>query len=120
MIANENIFSPNSTPTIDPVKVGKSTYMRYLARTAAFPLPNAFKVPICNRSSSTILVIAVRQTNAATRKNMIGSNFPKLVIRSASFSKLTHDAIDSLPKTYHCGTRIRSLIPGNCAAKLFQ
>ena len=43
MIANGNIFSPNSTPTIDPVKVGKSTYMRYLARTAAFPLPNAMR-----------------------------------------------------------------------------
>ena len=47
--------------------------------------PNAFKVPISPLCSSTILVIVVIQTKAATKKKNTGNTFAIEFILSAAF-----------------------------------
>ena len=49
----------------------------------AFPKPSALKVPICMRSSSTMRVIEVSATSAATRMKKMG-NTPAI---SSTFSQ---------------------------------
>ena len=55
--------------------------------------PKAFNVPICTRCSSTIRVIVVKQTKAATKKNINGNNSPITPIRSESPLKETNPSL---------------------------
>lgn len=50
----------------------------------AMPYPSALRVPMTPRSSSTMRVIVVRDTSAATRKNMSGKTVAILSMRSES------------------------------------
>ena len=74
-----------------------------------FPYPSAFSVPICSRCSSTIRVIVVRLTRAATRKKIKGNTFPIAPIRSASLPNSTYVWIAFLSSTYHSGSLISSM-----------
>ena len=63
--------------------------MRYFDIIVPSLYPRAFKVPICMRSSSTILVIEVSATSAATTMKKMG-NMPAISSTFSAFmSKLT-------------------------------
>ena len=70
-----NTFSPNNTPATLPPMVAMRAYRIYLEAMAPLLYPSAFSVPICTLCSSTILVMVVRLTKAATKKKMAGKTF---------------------------------------------
>ena len=68
--------------------------------------PSAFKVPIFILCSSTILVIVVKHTRAATAKKNTGNIFASASMLLAHPSYSTKDLWLSLSKTYHVGRSI--------------
>ena len=70
-------------PRILPPTVARKAYSRYLDAIAYLPYPRAFIVPIWVLCSSTIRVMVVRLTSAATRKKITGKTCPILLILSA-------------------------------------
>ena len=83
IITKGRIFSPIRIPRILPPTVARKAYSRYLDAIAYFPYPKAFIVPIWVLCSSTIRVMVVRLTSAATRKKITGKTCPILLILSA-------------------------------------
>jgi hypothetical protein len=75
---------------------------------ADFLYPNAFKVPIWVRCSSTIRVIVVRLISAATRKNIIGKTFPMFFSRSALSPKSEYSGRSLRSVMIHSGVSISS------------
>ena len=78
---------PINVPNISPKTVADNEYKMYLIIIVDFLYPNDFNVPIFILSSSTILVIVVTVTKAATIKNITGNTFPMIPIFSKSLSK---------------------------------
>ena len=103
-----NIENPAISPTAQPETDAEKAYIRYFADMAAGEYPRAFIVPISPRSSSTILVIVVRQTSAAIIKKNTGKTFAI----EATFSMLaSNPAGVTMPlrsRTYHLGLPISS------------
>ena len=65
--------------------------------------PKAFSVPISVLCDSTIRVIVVRLTSAATRKKINGKILPIAPILSAFCSYSTYACVEFLSRTYHSG-----------------
>ena len=78
------IVSPTSTPAMLPPAVASRAYNPYFFATSKPVYPRAFKMPIWVLCSSTILVIVVRLTSAATRKKITGNTSPIAPILSVS------------------------------------
>ena len=89
MIRSGKNLSPSATPIRPPLTVARRAYAMYFPAIAELLKPRALSIPILIRFSSTILVIAVRLTRAATRKKITGNTLPRLSILSAFCLKLT-------------------------------
>ena len=74
MMNQGKIFPSVRTPKTLPSPLAKTPYIRYFAVMGPRPYPSALCVPISVRSSSTMRVMLVSDTSAATRKNMNGRN----------------------------------------------
>ena len=75
-------------PSTLPVTLATAAYSRYFDAMRARLYPSALNVPMSTRSSSTMRVMVVSATRAATRKKMNGNTCAMLSTRSASASKL--------------------------------
>ena len=62
-----NVLSPTKHPITPPVSEATAAYVIYFIAIRNLLYPSALSVPIIWRCSSTILVIVVRHTSAATR-----------------------------------------------------
>ena len=82
-------LKPNKIPTIQPMMLAKLQYTIYFDMIRPFRYPSALKVPICIRSSSTMRVMDVSATSAATTMKKIG-NMPAISSTFSTFiAKLT-------------------------------
>ena len=77
-------------PLKQEIQTAKLEYNMYLNIICALLYPNDFNVPNSVLSSSTILVIEVKETNIAIAKNTIGKTILKLSILCVSCTKLTY------------------------------
>ncbi len=75
--------------------------------------PSALNVPISTRSSSTMRVMVVSATSAATKKKMNGKNEAMESTRSASEAKLTTPGFFVRSMMSHSGASIASI--SSCA-----
>ena len=83
MMIHGNSRIPMSSPTALPVTLASAAYSRYFPAMVPEAYPRDFMAPICLRSSSTMRVMVVRATSAATRKKNSGNTVAMAAILSA-------------------------------------
>ena len=101
-----NTENPIARPSILPVIQAINAYRIYFFEIWLVLYPRPFNVPILILCSSTILVIVVKHTKAATAKKKTGNIFAKASILLAQPSYSTNDWWLSLSKIYKVGFSI--------------
>ena len=76
-------------PTSAPTPLATAAYTKYFDMMRALLYPSALYVPISTRSSSTMRVMVVSDTKAATKKKMNGNTMAMRSMRPASDLKLS-------------------------------
>ena len=96
-----NTTKPTAMPTMLPRTLAAMPYSKYLPAILTLEYPSALRVPICRRFSSTMRVMVVEATSAATRKKNTGNTRAMAAIRSAYCSSVTRLRVLPRSSTYH-------------------